>query len=80
MLPSLPIDQQLAHHRYMNRQTWQRLVANEVAEDTEVQLDFYFDAQSKEKASALKDHLQREKGYEATLIPVGPLLHRSWSL
>lgn len=48
----------------MNRETWKALVQNGVTEDTELRLDFFYDAPGGANAAALVQFLRQETDYD----------------
>jgi hypothetical protein len=54
----------IAHQQAMNRETWRALVRHGVTEDTELRLDFSYDAPGKADAEALVAFLRQETDYD----------------
>ncbi len=54
----------LAHQQAMNQQTWHALQANGIDEDTELRLDFAYDADDRDSADQLAGFLRAETDYD----------------
>lgn len=70
-------NQNLKKQVSMNTETWETLQHKGVTEDTEVQLDFFYDSPSKEKAEQLQE-LLNEYDYEVLIAQSGSFLKRRW--
>jgi hypothetical protein len=62
----------------MNRQTWTALQEHGVTEESQLQLDFFFNAPSREGADRLCTLLQEQTDYEARVESHGSFLRRKW--
>ena len=54
----------LAKQVAMNRQTWEALKAHGVTEQTELRLDFAYEAPGREQADTLASYLREETDYD----------------
>ncbi len=71
-------DELLAQQLVMNRQTWTTLQGHGATEQTELRLDFSFNAADRESADALCAFLRDETDYEIRVESGGSLLRRKW--
>jgi len=71
-------DELLARQLVMNRQTWVTLQGHGVTEQTELRLDFSYDAANRESAEALCAFLRDETDYEIRVESDRSLLRRNW--
>ena len=68
------LEKQLA----MNRQTWAALQKHGATEESELRLEFFFNAPNRKAADRLYAPLQELTDYDAKVISDGPFLHRKW--
>jgi len=59
----------LAKQLRMNQQMWAALQKHSVTEETELRLDFSYNAPDRESAEVLREFLLLETDYEAWLCP-----------
>jgi hypothetical protein len=71
-------DELLARQLVMNRQTWIALQEHGATEQTELRLDFSYNASNRESADALCAFLRDETDYEIRIESGGSLLRRKW--
>ena len=71
-------DELLARQLVMNRQTWVALQGHGATEETELRLDFAFNAANHESADGLCAFLRAETDYEVRVESCGSLLRRKW--
>jgi len=62
----------------MNGQTWAVLQAHGATEQTELRLDFSYNASNRESANAMATFLGEETDYEIRVESDGSLLRRKW--
>jgi len=62
----------------MNRQTWAALQKHGVTEDSQLRLDFSYNARSHEAADKLCALLREQTDYEVQVESDGSLLRRTW--
>jgi hypothetical protein len=68
------LEKQLA----MNRQTWAALQDHGATEQSELRLDFSFNAPGRKAADRLYALLQEQTDYEVKIVSGGPFLLRKW--
>ena len=71
-------DELLARQLVMNRQTWAALQGHGATEQTELRLDFSYNASTRESADALCAFLREETDYDVRVESEGSLLRRKW--
>jgi hypothetical protein len=71
-------DELLARQLMMNRQTWTALQGHGATEQTDLRLDFSYNAANRESAEALAAFLRDETDYEIRLESGESLLRRKW--
>jgi hypothetical protein len=71
-------DKLLAKQMVMNRQTWATLQEHGATEQTDLRLDFSYDATDAESANALCALLRDETDYEVRVVSDGSLFRRKW--
>jgi hypothetical protein len=62
----------------MNRQTWATLQGHGATEQTELRLDFSYNAPNRESADGLVAFLREETDYEIRVESHGSVLRRKW--
>ena len=70
----------LAKHLTMNEQTWATLQRHGVTEDTELRLDFTYEAPDEASALKLQAVLKRETDYDVAVKSSGAFLRKQWSV
>jgi hypothetical protein len=70
----------LAKQLVMNQQTWVALQKHSVTEDTELRLDFSYNAPNRESAEILRAFLVQETDYEVRVESEGSFLRKNWRL
>lgn len=70
----------LATQLAMNRMTWEVLQGHGVTEQTQVRLDFAYDAPNKKKAETLAAFLHEETDYDVSAKSYGSILRREWTV
>ena len=68
----------LAKQLAMNQQTWAALQKHSVTEQTELRLDFSYNAPTRESAEILKAFLIEETDYDVRLESEGSILRKKW--
>jgi hypothetical protein len=68
----------LSRQLVMNQQTWAVLQSHSVTEQTELRLDFSYNAPNRESAEILRAFLVEETDYEVRVESEGSLLHTNW--
>jgi hypothetical protein len=71
-------DELLARQLVMNQQTWVALQGHGASEQTELRLEFSYNASNRESADALCAFLRDETDYEIRVESSGSLLRREW--
>jgi hypothetical protein len=64
----------------MNRQTWTALQKHGVTQDSQLRLDFSYNAPSHEAADKLCALLRAQTDYEVTVESAGSFLRRKWRI
>jgi len=62
----------------MNRETWAALQKHGVTEDSQLRLDFFYNAPNRRAAEALVALLQEQTDYDVHAVSTGSLIHRRW--
>ncbi len=62
----------------MNRQTWATLQRHGVTEQTQLRLDFSYNAASLDAAEGLRAFIQQETDYDVHVESAGSFLRRKW--
>jgi hypothetical protein len=70
----------LAKQLAMNRQTWAALQKHGVTEQSELRLDFSYDAPNRNAAESLRALLQEQTDYDVRVKSGGSFLRREWRL
>ena len=68
----------LSRQLMMNQQTWAALQSHAVTEQTELRLDFSYDAPNREAAEILRVFLLQETDYDVRVESQGSFLRKSW--
>jgi hypothetical protein len=71
-------EQILATQLAMNRQTWAVLQQHGVTEQSQLRLDFSYNAPSKDAAEALVALIQEQTDYDVRVESSGSVLRRKW--
>ncbi|HKR61788.1 MAG TPA: hypothetical protein VJS64_19030 [Pyrinomonadaceae bacterium] len=71
-------DKLLAKQLAMNQQTWSTLKAHGATEQSELRLDFLYNAPNREAADALRAFLHDETDYDIRVESAGSILRRKW--
>jgi hypothetical protein len=78
IMPDLRYETILAKQLTMNRQTWAAIQKRGVTEESQLRLDFCFNAPSREAAARLCELLQEQTDYEVKVESDGSFLSRKW--
>ncbi|MCE5302555.1 MAG: ribonuclease E inhibitor RraB [Planctomycetaceae bacterium] len=71
-------DKILAKQLAMNRHTWAALVKHGVTEQSELRLDFSYNAPNRDAADSLRALIQEQTDYEVQVESGGGFLHHKW--
>jgi hypothetical protein len=77
-MPDADYQNILAKQLAMNRETWTALQRHSVTEETQLRLEFSFNAPSRQAADGLCSLLQEQTDYDAKVQSDGSFLRRSW--
>ena len=70
----------ISYHQALNRKTWRALEENGLRNDQEVELDFFYYCSDGKGANFLKDFLERETDYQASVRPAPDGREQAWSV
>jgi regulator of ribonuclease activity B len=76
----MEVEKILARQLAMNGETWATLQEHGVREDTELRLDFSYNAPSHQAAEDLQALLREQTDYDLHVLSSGSLLSRKWRL
>ena len=71
-------DEILAKQLVMNRETWASLQKHGVTQESQLQLDFSYNASSRAAAEALAALIRDQTDYEVTSATGGSIFRRTW--
>jgi regulator of ribonuclease activity B len=77
-MPDTHYEDTLADQLTMNRQTWAALQQHGVTEQSELRLDFSYNAPSRDDANGLRALLQEQTDYDVRVESGGSFLRRKW--
>ena len=77
-MPDTNYEKLLVRQLAMNSQTWATLQGHGATEQSELRLDFSYNARNQESAEALCAFLQEETDYEVRVESDGSLFGRKW--